>query len=495
MSAKPCLNAKIKDFFCLITYNNVHVIYSHQCKRKYIWPYGALTLSMVILLLKITLFNNKVTSTVNTNTERQTNSQGNFTTHCDQPLNLYYVKIHKTGSTTFQNILYRIGMKRNLSFALFDCDYGLTYPHPPNISYLYRKPQRFKGHYNLLTDHTMFHEEMYKEYMHPDTKIVTLIRHPLDQLASTFSFWNLPKKYGIPRHTAQHGALQHFLDNIHKYNIDSKLSFGCGPKNTFSQVRNPQGHHLGLKNQSTSDAKKVFEFVKHISDRFSLVLILERLQESLVLFKRMFCLGLKEILHLKLFTRSFLNKNKYEYNTTQRQKLIKKHEDLSSVDYALYYHFNNELDSLIKGQGSEFKHELHQFQSIQQKTREFCKDSCKVFHDIKHRDINYIRQRLNKECLIIEESPWNEEFNVSRADCLLQMLETDYYNSAIKVKQWGPEICELNTNQKANDGHPPNIPTVEPSFCNAEDYFTPYFPVEPFRESTYFLEWICARNF
>ena len=46
-----------------------------------------------------------------------------FQANHDHPVrDVYFIKVHKTGSTTLQNILYRYGFNNNLTFALFNCE-------------------------------------------------------------------------------------------------------------------------------------------------------------------------------------------------------------------------------------------------------------------------------------------------------------------------------------------------------------------------------------
>ena len=133
---------------------------------------------------------------------------------CNNLQSLYYVKIHKTGSTTFQNIIFRLGMQRDLFFALFDCSYGMPYPNAPNDSYLYSHPThpKFQGRFHILTDHAMFDTEATKSYIPEDTPVITLLRHPLDQLSSTFEFFKMAEKFGMKAETTEE-ALKMYLDN------------------------------------------------------------------------------------------------------------------------------------------------------------------------------------------------------------------------------------------------------------------------------------------
>lgn len=49
---------------------------------------------------------------------------------------VYLVKVHKAGSTTLQNILYRFGLSRRLTFALFRCGNGMPFPQKARLEYI-----------------------------------------------------------------------------------------------------------------------------------------------------------------------------------------------------------------------------------------------------------------------------------------------------------------------------------------------------------------------
>ena len=304
---------------------------------------------------------------------------------CEKVPPIYYVKIHKTGSSTLQNILYRIGLRQNLFFALFACPYGMTYPNPPKEEYTYSRPTADNfTEYHFITDHTMFDNEAYKSYMPDNTKVITLLRHPLKQLKSTFRFWNLPLQLGIPSYEDVIGK---FLRQPGKYE-KTRNSFGCPPMIQISQTKNPQSHHLGLKNPAEVMEKPVEEFIEGLDKNISLVLLLERFEESLILMKRMFCLETKDIVHLSLFSTEFFSRHTYDYKKSDEIDLISRHRRYSTADYLLYEHFEAKLDHTIKEEGAGFQVELKLFQGIKHKVRQFCNESCTVFSQLVIEDVD-----------------------------------------------------------------------------------------------------------
>lgn len=411
----------------------------------------------------------------------------------EKKTSIYYVKIHKTGSSTFQNILYRLGMNQNLTFALIGCAYGMSYPHPAKQEYLFAKPT-FDGfhNYDLLTDHSMFDSEYYKAYMPHDTKVVTLLRHPLNQLKSTFGFWNLPMKFEIPSRNKD--PITTYLENPSKYE-QTRNSFGCPPTIQMSQTQNPQSHHLGLRNQGEGRDDIIETFVQDLDDKMYLVMILERFEESLILFKRSFCLSTKDILHLNLFSTSFFNRKTYDVDNNSRDNLIQKHRQWSKADYQIYDHFAEKLDRKITESGQDFQDELNSFRATKEKVRKFCSENCYLFESLARKaSVHDVRETLRLKTLKIDASRWSEEFSINSGDCLLMMFETLMYDEAIKAKQW-PSRCPNYSGPVNTHTGPNKVPIVNPKYCNKQDHFVPYFSWEAVKNTAYFRKQSCLKNF
>ena len=173
---------------------------------------------------------------------------------CTPVKNIYFVKIHKTGSTTFQNILNRFGLSHSLKFALFRCSYDMPYPHPPNLTFLGGKNFTRAGHgqrpYNILKDHAMYNREAAMEYMPEDTQVISLIRQPFSQLTSSFSFFELPKMFNMSKSVED--PVQEFLLRPEFYD-KGRESYSCKPHIVMSHTQNPQAHHLGWRRYDTSE--------------------------------------------------------------------------------------------------------------------------------------------------------------------------------------------------------------------------------------------------
>ena len=86
-------------------------------------------------------------------TDLQQNNQDKQ--QCDAKINIVLLKTHKTGSSTVQNILYRFGDARGLSFVLPSVDVYMGNPAYFSTRYIVQT----KGGYNILANHARFHKE------------------------------------------------------------------------------------------------------------------------------------------------------------------------------------------------------------------------------------------------------------------------------------------------------------------------------------------------
>ena len=191
-------------------------------------------------------------------------------TRCIPVKNIYYVKIHKTGSTTFQDMLDRFGLRHDLKFALFKCPYQMPYPHPPYASMLEGLEFEHVGDgqrpYNILKDHSMYNRQAAMEYMPDDTQVISLIRHPFTHLVSSFNFFHLPKRFNMSDGITDH--VKEFLSRPEFYD-KGRMSYSCKPDIIMSHTQNPQSHHLGWKMYNTSAGME--EWLATLDEELSLV--------------------------------------------------------------------------------------------------------------------------------------------------------------------------------------------------------------------------------
>ena len=84
--------------------------------------------------------------------QMKTNAEG--ASHCSAPRkNVLFLKTHKTGSSTVQNILYRYGDRNDLTFALPVRDVYMGTPQLFQSRFAVKSPT---GKYNMLANHARY---------------------------------------------------------------------------------------------------------------------------------------------------------------------------------------------------------------------------------------------------------------------------------------------------------------------------------------------------
>ena len=244
---------------------------------------------------------------------------------CIEKRNIFFLKIAKTGSTTVQQLLLRFGMMRNLSFMLFVNKWA--YPSRTFSHLLLPEPNRstgFDGRYNILCDHTIYSESEVKQLMPQDTFYLTNLRHPFTHVKSYINYYDKFTKLNISK---KKDFLEDLLRNPQQHDRENI-------------TRNIMARFFGLKD-NVSDLAAGDALIKQIDAKFHLVLIMERIDESLVLMKRRLCWSSKDILFLPLRVEQYEGKT---YGTPKNNDpVIARHRKWSGIDYATYDHFVRRL--------------------------------------------------------------------------------------------------------------------------------------------------------
>ena len=252
--------------------------------------------------------------------------------HCKERRNIFFLKIAKSGSTTVQQLLLRFGMVRDLSFALFVDEF--TYPSPTFSEFLLPAPNRstgFDGQYNIICEHTVYNESELKRWMPGDTFYLANIRHPLTHLKSSINHRKLYTRLNI---STSANFLAELLSDPKRHD-------------KWNTTRNISARFFGL-NRTVGDTATGDALIQHIDRKFGMVLIMERVDESLVLMKRRLCWSTKDILYLPLRVAEY--KGKAKETEQDQEELIAKHRKWSNIDYDMYDHFVTRLQVLALGQ-------------------------------------------------------------------------------------------------------------------------------------------------
>ena len=317
--------------------------------------------------------------------------------HCQEPVkHLVFLKVHKTGSSTLLNIVYRYGFDHKLIFALpKSSNYFNHVSNEFNASRIVPIPNSF--HFDILCNHAIYNRKTLRPLFPNDTFYFSILRQPFMQFVSASRYYGLigMKELQVAK------PYQKFLLNRKNF------SFPLG----YNFYDNRMSYDLGLEAKYFHDTQKIQEFIEMLDKDFKLMLIAEYFDESLVLLRRYLCWTMKDILYFKM------NVNNKHYNYSFSVEDFTLHRNQTTADYSLYEHYIKIFWERIDREGPSFFSELSIFRKVQTLMWNFC--------------LNLGSRRI----LTVSASQWNEAFLITRRDCSLLMKSELNFLDYIREKQ------------------------------------------------------------
>ncbi|KAM9316427.1 galactose-3-O-sulfotransferase 2-like [Gastrophryne carolinensis] len=248
--------------------------------------------------------------------------QQQYNNHSCKPLtNIFFLKTHKTASSSIINILFRYGDYHNLTFALpFKNDHQFLYPNYFQAKYVDGFSSQKQQTFNIMCNHMRFQLTEVVKVMPQDTFYFTILRNPVSLMESAFAYYK--SKYLF----MNADNLEQFLSNAGSRNNGDKVYSGF--------TKNFMTFDFGFDNNGP-ESLKYFQFISHVvTNVFNLVLITEYFDESLVLLKDALCWTLDDVLSFPLNVR---NSSKLDLSFEARDKIKR----WNQLDWQLYIYLNN----------------------------------------------------------------------------------------------------------------------------------------------------------
>ncbi|XP_056156807.1 galactose-3-O-sulfotransferase 3 [Lampris incognitus] len=236
-----------------------------------------------------------------------------------------FLKTHKTASTTMQNLLFRFAERNNLTVALPVQACGHQFCYPRSFTSHFVHPHTLPP--SIITSHMRFNRAELRRLMPNDTVYVTILREPASMFESLFSYYN---QYCQSFKRVPNGSLEAFLEEPWRYyRPDEKDSMYARNTLTFDLG--------GDKDRPATDVAYARAFMAEVERVFSLVMIAEHFDESLVLLRHLLSWDLDDVLYVKLNMRTPSSKR------SLTPGLPAKIRTWNSLDARLYDHFNASL--------------------------------------------------------------------------------------------------------------------------------------------------------
>ena len=250
---------------------------------------------------------------------------------CSPKTNITFLKIHKTGSSTVQNIFLRYGDLHSLAFALPVMGHHLGYPS------FFEKKHMLKtrdGVYNIFCHHARFSNEV-REIMPPNTIYISILRDPVKVFESAFTYFKLNMRMNMNN---DRDAMKVFMSNPRKYYDEFANKI---------HAKNGMLFDFGVPQTEYDNPSFITRAISMIDDQFDLVLIAEYFEESLIIMKDLLCWSIQDVV---VFNQNSRNADSVQnIDRDMQTKII----TWNSGDMLLYDHFNRSLWKKIEKYGEK----------------------------------------------------------------------------------------------------------------------------------------------
>lgn len=271
--------------------------------------------------------------------------------------NVAFLKTHKTGSSTMSNIMLRYADRHNLTVGLpLEGKWELG-GYPAYIDKRLIDPDL--PTYNILGHHFRYNRDKLDEFMDKNTKYITIIRSPVDNVESVFGFFQdqEPFMHWMEEiETTQ--RLGTFYADPHRF-FNKDTDWYMRSKNyMFFDI----GYDVSIDNDELIDAK-----IQEMQQNFAFVLLTDYFDESLILMKNLLCWDWDDVVYVKFKMRT--DEAKATINPTLAEQIT----SWNRADFKLYDHFNTTFWELVGHFGqTRMDAELEEFRARQKAAEHEC---------------------------------------------------------------------------------------------------------------------------
>ncbi|XP_077516313.1 galactosylceramide sulfotransferase-like isoform X1 [Amblyomma americanum] len=250
---------------------------------------------------------------------------------CRPRRSVCFVKTHKCASSSVQNVLLRYGESHGLRFVLPPRTNYLGHPRP-----FHRSMAAPSGRppFDVLAHHARFRESEMRAVLRPGAAFVTIVREPAALFESLYSYYDLQAKTRL--------SLEQLGNKSLSGQRLRRLARSRG-KLGFNQM----SFDLGLEPAHFGNASAVRHFVERLDATFDLVMVAERINESLVLLRHLLCWDVDDVVVFRH------NARQSGYRRRLSDDLAEQLRSLNAADVQLYEHFWRRLEERVEAFGRQ----------------------------------------------------------------------------------------------------------------------------------------------
>ncbi len=208
---------------------------------------------------------------------------------------------------------------------------------------------------DMITEHIRWNYNEVMALLGPEAMTFTILRDPVDQFESFFSSIQLNFTYGV-----------NLSDLISSIRNNSSAKYDVMRQEGYLG-RNQMAYDLGLSPSLFHDEQAVNQLITRLEKELHLVLITERMEESLILLRHLLCLSIEDVTSLPMNVRK--PELVLDLNPEDRQVL----RTWLGVDERIYRHFVRIFDRRVAEFGaSRMEEEVRMLRLANQKVWDRC---------------------------------------------------------------------------------------------------------------------------
>ncbi|XP_022658160.1 galactose-3-O-sulfotransferase 2-like isoform X2 [Varroa destructor] len=272
---------------------------------------------------------------------------------CDLVRNIFFLKTHKTGSSTIFNILFRFADEYDRTVAIPRIHGNLmNYPKLFQESFMFNYSV-INRRVEIFAVHSRLNINEVQRIMPPKTKFITILRHPLYAWESAYDYFRISSKTNL--------SIESFAFN------DSAIQMMRGRKISSWFGFNMMYFDMGFEENETAEVQAQ-KAISMLEQNFHLVLLAEFMEESLVLLREELCWKLESMVAFRHNERNLSIRIQIMSSEAEARILY-----LNDIDMRIYKHFLEKFLHLLDkfGRGRMF----NEVQALKLRNR-FWSDIC-----------------------------------------------------------------------------------------------------------------------
>ncbi|XP_066468779.1 galactosylceramide sulfotransferase-like [Tiliqua scincoides] len=342
---------------------------------------------------------------------------------------IIFLKTHKTGSSTVQNILFRFSERRKLTVAFPLYSYQFAYPERFSRAFVADLPQG-APHFNLLCSHMRLDVGEAQAIMPAHSVFLTILRDPVQTFESVFHYYRsaIPAFQPLANHSQ---PLLAFLKDSAQYYDAQNISNGL--------AKNPMAFDLGLNASWGETPSSLWQGeLERLNHTFQLVMIAEHFDESLLLARELLGLEMEELVYVKLNIRRKEGK-------PLPKRLVQKIQAWNRLDVQLYRFFHRVFWRKVEVYGyMRMKQELDVFRTLLRETVAGCLEGDAIGPE----DVADDLQPWQPGSVVILGYRLRQNLTYAQySGCFRMVLPELQYHAYLYYRQYGKDMRPLPTSR------------------------------------------------